>query len=81
MEQIEQFIPQSSPFIVGVVSDTHIPDRVGELHPALLAELEDQHLATDVLVDAEVVGAGALGASRSDVILRDVSGVAASEQL
>jgi putative phosphoesterase len=44
MEQIEQFIPQSSPFIVGVVSDTHIPDRVGELHPALLAELEDQHV-------------------------------------
>lgn len=30
---------KKDPFIVGVVSDTHIPDRVRELHPSLLDEL------------------------------------------
>ena len=46
-----------------------------------VAELENQLFAADVLVDANVVGARTLGSSRSDVILRDVSRVAASEQL
>jgi hypothetical protein len=44
MEPIEKFIPTSNPFIVGVVSDTHIPDRVGELHPSLLIELRSQNV-------------------------------------
>jgi putative phosphoesterase len=32
------------PFIIGVVSDTHIPDRVHELHPSLLGELRDRNV-------------------------------------
>jgi putative phosphoesterase len=39
MEAFEKIQANSDPFVVGVVSDTHIPDRVGELHPFLLAEL------------------------------------------
>jgi len=41
-----------------------------------VAELEDQLLAADVLVDAEVVGARPLGAGRGDVILCDVGRIA-----
>jgi hypothetical protein len=41
-----------------------------------VAELEDQLLATDVLVDANVVGARPLGTGRGDVILGDVGGIA-----
>jgi len=30
---------RTEPFVVGVVADTHIPDRVGSLHPALASVL------------------------------------------
>ncbi|MHC1739615.1 MAG: metallophosphoesterase [Anaerolineaceae bacterium] len=42
MEEIEKINPNNSPFIIGVVSDTHVPDRVNELHPFLLSELKNQ---------------------------------------
>jgi len=44
MEISEIILPQSNPFVVGVVSDTHIPDRVKELHPFLLDELKKTHV-------------------------------------
>jgi putative phosphoesterase len=39
MEAVEKIQASTDPFVVGVVSDTHIPDRVEGLHPFLLAEL------------------------------------------
>jgi putative phosphoesterase len=36
MEIIES---EADPYVIGVVSDTHIPDRVCDLHPRLLEEL------------------------------------------
>jgi putative phosphoesterase len=44
MENIEKIIPGSNPYIVGVVSDTHIPDRVVELNPYLLDQLRSQNV-------------------------------------
>jgi putative phosphoesterase len=35
---------QSDPCVVGIVSDTHIPDRVRALHPALLDELRSHQV-------------------------------------
>jgi putative phosphoesterase len=35
-----KIIPKANPFIIGVVSDSHIPDRVKGLHPFLLSELK-----------------------------------------
>ena len=46
-----------------------------------VAGFEDEFFAEDVLVDADVVGAGALRAGRRDVVLGDVSGVAGCEEL
>jgi putative phosphoesterase len=40
MEEIEKIQAETDPFIVGIVSDTHIPDRVVGLHPFLLSELK-----------------------------------------
>jgi phosphoesterase, MJ0936 family len=40
MEELETIQPHTDPFIVGVVSDTHVPDRVNGLHPYLLDELK-----------------------------------------
>jgi len=42
MEVYEKLRPGADPFIVGVVADTHIPDRVDALHPSLLDELRRQ---------------------------------------
>lgn len=39
MSSIEIIRAESDPFIVGVISDTHIPDRVAGLHPHLIEEL------------------------------------------
>lgn len=44
MESIEKISPYSSTYIVGVVSDSHIPDRVGQLHPSLLNELKKENV-------------------------------------
>ena len=44
MESIEKISPPSSTYIVGVVSDSHIPDRVGQLHPSLLNELKRENV-------------------------------------
>ncbi len=46
-----------------------------------VAGLEDELLADDVLVDADVVGAGALRAGRGDVELRDVGCIAGLQEL
>ena len=39
---IETFSPDTNPFIVGIVADTHIPDRVDGLHPYLIDALRGQ---------------------------------------
>ena len=46
-----------------------------------VADVEDELLADDVLIDADVVGARALGAGGSDVELGDVGGVSRGEEL
>lgn len=38
------------PYIIGIVSDTHIPDRVHDLHPALLAHLRKR--SVDLILHA-----------------------------
>ncbi len=55
-------------------------DLVGEL-VVEVAEFEDELVAVEVLVDADVVGLGALGAEGFDVVGRDVCGVAGEEEL
>jgi putative phosphoesterase len=37
----ESLVTEKDPFVIGVVSDTHVPDRVHGLHPALLGELRN----------------------------------------
>lgn len=37
--EVKQIEANTDPFVVGVVADTHIPDRVNALHPALEIEL------------------------------------------
>lgn len=44
MIKFERISPSSSTYIVGVVSDSHIPDRVEQLHPALLGELRQENV-------------------------------------
>ncbi len=39
-----KIVPQTNPFIIGVVSDSHVPDRVSELHPFLLSDLQSNHV-------------------------------------
>jgi putative phosphoesterase len=39
MNKIERVQLDNDPVVIGVVADTHIPDRVGDLHPLLLQEL------------------------------------------
>jgi putative phosphoesterase len=36
--------PANPPLTIGIVSDTHIPDRARELHPALLPSLKELHV-------------------------------------
>lgn len=42
MNDFEKLSSRKMPFVVGVVADTHIPDRVAGLHPNLLTELQNQ---------------------------------------
>lgn len=44
MDDVEKIATENDPVVIGVVADTHIPDRVGELHPRLLEELTRQQV-------------------------------------
>jgi len=46
----ETLVTEKNPFIIGVISDTHVPDRVRGLHPALLDDL--RRLEVDLILHA-----------------------------
>lgn len=67
------------PFVIGVISDTHIPDRVQHLHPALLSLLHEQRVdlilhggdvsIRSVLVEMESVAPVRAVAGNRDILL------------
>jgi putative phosphoesterase len=42
---VEIILTESDPFVIGVISDSHVPDRVNGLHPALLDELRNRRVS------------------------------------
>lgn len=79
----EVFSSAKGPFVVGVLSDTHIPDRVRSLHPALLDLLRGYHVdlilhcgdisVRSVLTELESVApVRAVAGNRDILLLNDI---------
>lgn len=80
MEINEVLHPETSSFIVGVVSDSHVPDRVNALHPSLLKSLREHqaqmiwHVGdvsmNSVLMELETVAPVRAVMGNRDILLR-----------